>query len=122
MMSTTKDDQQEMPLHCGKWTPEEEAYVQCLIEEFQAGFLPIREGTSLRSFLSKMLNCKPKRISKKFEGEYTVGEEECRAVGWLVVLRCSRSRFVSVRIRLSHTHLYYTLTRQARTTMANKCT
>ena len=39
--------------------------VQCLIEEFQAGFLPIRDGTSLRSFLSKMLNCKPKRISKK---------------------------------------------------------
>lgn len=76
MMSSNKDDaQQEMPLHCGKWTPEEEAYVQCLIEEFQAGFLPIREGTSLRSFLSKMLNCKPKRISKKFEGSDYNGKQ-----------------------------------------------
>lgn len=66
MMNTSAKNQQagEQPLHCGKWTPEEEAYVQCLIEEFQAGYLPIREGTSLRSFLSKMLNCKPKRISK----------------------------------------------------------
>ncbi|CAB9505510.1 expressed unknown protein [Seminavis robusta] len=65
----------EQPLHCGKWTPEEEAYVQCLIEEFQAGYLPIREGTSLRSFLSKMLNCKPKRISKKFEGSDYNGKQ-----------------------------------------------
>jgi hypothetical protein len=51
------------------------AYVQCLIEEFQAGYLPIREGTSLRSFLSKMLNCKPKRISKKFEGSDYNGKQ-----------------------------------------------
>jgi hypothetical protein len=58
-----------------KWTAEEEAYVQCLIEEFQAGYLPIREGTSLRSFLSKMLNCKPKRISKKFEGSDYNGKQ-----------------------------------------------
>ena len=49
--------------------------VQCLIEEFQAGYLPIREGTSLRNFLSKMLNCKPKRISKKFEGSDYNGKQ-----------------------------------------------
>ena len=46
-----------------------------MIEEFQAGYLPIREGTSLRSFLSKMLNCKPKRISKKFEGSDYNGKQ-----------------------------------------------
>lgn len=74
MMNNSKQ-LSEQPLHCGKWTPEEEAYVQCLIEEFQAGYLPIREGTSLRSFLSKMLNCKPKRISKKFEGSDYNGKQ-----------------------------------------------
>ena len=76
MNNSSKNQQQdgEQPLHCGKWTPEEEAYVQCLIEEFQAGYLPIREGTSLRSFLSKMLNCKPKRISK-------VSQVECTSSG-----------------------------------------
>lgn len=77
MMNNSSKNQHEVdqPLHCGKWTPEEEAYVQCLIEEFQAGYLPIREGTSLRSFLSKMLNCKPKRISKKFEGSDYNGKQ-----------------------------------------------
>ena len=37
--------------------------------------MPIREGTSLRNFLSKMLNCKPKRISKKFEGSDYNGKQ-----------------------------------------------
>jgi hypothetical protein len=40
-----------------------------LMEAFKAGHLPLQEGTTLRSFLSKMMKCKPKRISKKFEGE-----------------------------------------------------
>lgn len=55
-----------LTLHQGKWTPEEEEYVECLIAEFRSGQLPLAEGTSLRIFLSKMLNCNPMRISKKF--------------------------------------------------------
>lgn len=51
----------------GKWTKEEESYVDLLIEEFRCGALPLREGTTLRSFLSKMINCNPKRVSKKYE-------------------------------------------------------
>lgn len=51
----------------GKWTKDEEAYVDLLIEEFRCGALPLREGTTLRSFLSKMINCNPKRVSKKYE-------------------------------------------------------
>lgn len=39
-----------------------------LMEAFKAGHLPLQEGTTLRSFLSRMMKCKPKRISKKFEG------------------------------------------------------
>jgi cell division protein YceG involved in septum cleavage len=55
-------------LHSGKWTFEEQLYVQELIKEFKSGTLAIEEGLSLRRFLSKALNCSPKRISKKFEG------------------------------------------------------
>lgn len=39
-----------------------------LIVEFDAGLLPLAEGTTLRSFLAKMLNCNPKRVSKKYDG------------------------------------------------------
>jgi hypothetical protein len=42
--------------------------VRELIDEFEAGTLNIVENVSLRRFLSKALNCSPKRISKKFEG------------------------------------------------------
>ena len=51
------------PLRRGKWTVEEEAYANRLIQEFKAGLLPLTDGTTLRTFLSKLLNCDPMRIS-----------------------------------------------------------
>jgi hypothetical protein len=69
----TKKTQQEN-LRRGKWTPEEEAYVSRLIEEFRAGTLPIANGITLRTFLSKLLNCDPMRISKKFVGNNSIGK------------------------------------------------
>ena len=52
-------------LRRGKWTSEEEAYANRLIQEFKSGLLPLTDGTTLRTFLSKLLNCDPMRISKK---------------------------------------------------------
>jgi hypothetical protein len=61
--------------------PEEEAYAERLIQEFKAGLLPLTDGTTLRTFLSRLLNCDPMRISKKFvEGELH-GEAGVPAVG-----------------------------------------
>ena len=65
----------ETKLHSGKWTLEEEAYVEGLMEEFRAGTLDLQEGTTLRSFLAQKLNCKPKRISKKYEGKNYDGKQ-----------------------------------------------
>lgn len=39
----------------GKWLDEEEAYTRKLIEAFNAGFLNLPSGTTLRSFLSERL-------------------------------------------------------------------
>ena len=44
------------PLRRGKWTSEEEAYAGRLIQEFKAGLLPLTDGTTLRTFLSKRAN------------------------------------------------------------------
>lgn len=64
------------PLNSGKWTEDEEAYVKGLVEEFHEGKFFLPRGASLRKFLSKMLNCRPKRISKKFEGtDYAQGRQ-----------------------------------------------
>lgn len=61
-------EQNSPPLNKGFWSKEEEAYVAALMAEFRAGRLPLAEGTTLRSFLAKMLHCHPKRVSKKFRG------------------------------------------------------
>ena len=37
--------------HAIQWTREEEEYVDCLIDEFKTGMMPLAEGTSLRTFL-----------------------------------------------------------------------
>lgn len=66
------------PLRRGKWTPEEESYAARLIQEFKAGLLPLTDGTTLRTFLSKLLNCDPMRISKKFVGSNCIGKQVFR--------------------------------------------
>ncbi|OQS04357.1 hypothetical protein THRCLA_03392 [Thraustotheca clavata] len=58
----------------GKWTAEEAQYCDRLIEEFKLGNLPLAEGTTLRTFLSKLLNCDPMRISKKYTGNQCIGK------------------------------------------------
>jgi hypothetical protein len=66
------------PLRRGKWTTEEEAYASRLINEFKSGLLPLTDGTTLRNFLSKLLNCDPMRISKKFVGNNCIGKQVFR--------------------------------------------
>jgi hypothetical protein len=66
------------PLRRGKWTTEEEAYANRLIGEFKNGLLPLTDGTTLRNFLSKLLNCDPMRISKKFVGNNCIGKQVFR--------------------------------------------
>jgi len=65
-------------LRRGKWTSEEEAYANRLIAEFKGGLLPLTDGTTLRTFLSKLLNCDPMRISKKFVGSNCIGKQVFR--------------------------------------------
>lgn len=54
----------------GKWTVREEAYANELIKSFELGILTdCEEGSTLRSYLARKLNCAPMRISKKFAGK-----------------------------------------------------
>jgi len=71
---TTDEKVKKAGLRRGKWTSEEEAYANRLIYEFKQGLLPLTEGTTLRTFLSKLLNCDPMRISKKFVGANCIGK------------------------------------------------
>jgi hypothetical protein len=59
----------------GKWTQEEEEYADKIRESFQRCVLNIPRGTTLRTYLSKLLNCDPMRITKKFTKDDSVGKQ-----------------------------------------------
>ncbi len=53
----------------GKWSTEEENLANQLVIDFENGALEdCDDGTTLRSYLARKLNCAPMRISKKFAG------------------------------------------------------
>ncbi|KAJ1436139.1 hypothetical protein B484DRAFT_325221, partial [Ochromonadaceae sp. CCMP2298] len=58
----------------GKWTAEEERYTEKIIYDFENGTLDVPEGTTLRTYLSKVLNCDPMRITKKYTGNSSIGK------------------------------------------------
>ena len=61
-------------LRRGKWTVEEERYVERVIRDFNSGLLHAAPGTTLRNYLSEKLNCDPMRITKKFTGDASIGK------------------------------------------------
>uniref|UniRef100_K3WLL1 Uncharacterized protein n=1 Tax=Globisporangium ultimum (strain ATCC 200006 / CBS 805.95 / DAOM BR144) TaxID=431595 RepID=K3WLL1_GLOUD len=67
---------QNIPVRSGKWNPEEEEYLRKLVELFCLGVLDdVEQKSSMRAWLSKMLNCCPMRISKKqMNGEKFIGK------------------------------------------------
>jgi len=75
-VDTTSTLEPVTPLRDGRWSREELKYAEALIQLFQEGWIPIENGTTLRAFLSSVLQCSPKRISDRFKGdmhEVTIG-------------------------------------------------
>eukprot|EP00611_Tribonema_gayanum_P009464 TRINITY_DN1925_c0_g1_i2.p1 TRINITY_DN1925_c0_g1~~TRINITY_DN1925_c0_g1_i2.p1 ORF type:complete len:305 (-),score=40.65 TRINITY_DN1925_c0_g1_i2:2120-3034(-) len=57
----------EPELRTGRWHSYETLYAQHVIDDFEAGTLPIGEGTKLASLLCRLLNCNQTRLSKKLK-------------------------------------------------------
>ncbi|RLN64230.1 hypothetical protein BBP00_00003608 [Phytophthora kernoviae] len=69
---------QQFPI--GKWTPEEEAFTNMTIHFFKRGLLDVEDGTSLRWYLAKRLNCEAMRVTKKLKGNSSIGKQIFRAM------------------------------------------
>ncbi|EEY63743.1 cleavage induced hypothetical protein [Phytophthora infestans T30-4] len=67
-------------LRSGKWTPEEEAFTNTIIHYFKRGLLDVEDGTSLRWYLAKRLNCEAMRVTKKLKGDSSIGKQIFRSV------------------------------------------
>lgn len=51
----------------GRWTDEETAFVEFILESFDSGKLPVQEGVKLIEFLGDLLLCKSSRLTKKMK-------------------------------------------------------
>ncbi|CAK4096169.1 unnamed protein product [Aphanomyces euteiches] len=67
-------------LRSGKWTVEEEVFTNKMIHFFRLGLLDIEDGTSLRWYLAKKLNCEAMRVTKKLKGNHSIGKQIFRAL------------------------------------------
>ena len=51
----------------GRWTEEEIVFVDCLIDAYDRGVLPVTVGVRLNDFLCSLLRCKASRLTKKMK-------------------------------------------------------
>lgn len=77
------DDSGDADLRTGRWTPEEMAYCDKLVEKFDAGLLPLLDGTKLNDFLSGMLKSKQSRLTKKMKNAKLSTKTFTRTTGFL---------------------------------------
>jgi hypothetical protein len=70
-------------LRTGRWTNEEMAYCDKLVEKFQAGQLPLLDGTKLNDFLAGMLKSKQSRLTKKMKNAKLSAKTFTKTTGYL---------------------------------------
>lgn len=102
----------DRPQRSGKWTREEEVYAEMLIELFEKGHIDEKNGSTLRSFLSRKLHCAPMRISKKYAG---------KGIGKMVFLSKCNFRGVGDGIGSPSYHTNMQRLRQAESTFYKSC-
>lgn len=78
--SSTKADNRRT----GRWTCEEIAYVDLIIENFEKGQLPLVDGMKLNDFLSNMLKSKQSRLTKKMKNAKLSTRAFRRTTGYIV--------------------------------------
>ncbi len=81
-------------LRIGRWTPEETAYCDKLVEHFEQGALPIPDGIKLNDFLANMLKSKQSRLTKKMKNAKLSSKQYKRSLGF--ILRDEDAREFSV--------------------------
>lgn len=68
------EESSESDWRIGRWTPEEMAFCDTLIESFKAGELPVANGVKLNDFLATMLKSKQSRLTKKMKNANLSGK------------------------------------------------
>ena len=130
-LSTTLSDTDNA--RTGRWTTDEVAFVDHLVQCFDNGQLPVSHGVKLSSFLGDILLCRPSRLTKKMknaklstrsfdfslaqsDSTRRVSKEDCE------VLSALQDRFIgSLQSKVAQLELKFNLVKQWRTYFSNLC-
>lgn len=117
----------------GRWTHEEVAFVDHVVQAFDNGQLPLSHGVKLSTFLGDILLCRPSRLTKKMKNaklstrsfdfslaqsgsKRVLGKEEYQ------VLSALQDRFIgSMQSKVAQLELKFNLVKQWRTYFSNLC-
>lgn len=70
-------------LRTGRWTTDEMAYCDKLIETFEQGILPVADGVKLNDFLANMLKSKQSRLTKKMKNAKLSAKSFQKTAGYI---------------------------------------
>jgi hypothetical protein len=108
-------------LRTGRWTPEETAYCDKLIELFEGGFLPLPDGTKLNDFLASMLKSKQSRLTKKMKNARLSARAYKRTFGYILhdgdakeFSRLETDFFASIRCRMERSEIRFHMQKEWR--------
>ena len=112
----------------GRWTCEETAFCDILIDKFSSGQLPIAEGIKLNDFLGSMLKSKQSRLTKKMKNAKLSSKMFDRATGHVVEYNDARvfsqledSFFHSIQCHQERAEIKFHMQKEWREMFSNYC-
>ena len=112
----------------GRWTTEEMAYCDKLIDKFETGQIPVTDGIKLNEFLGNMLKSKQSRLTKKMKNAKLSSKTYKRAIGFLLDLAEARefsdledSFFHSVQCHQDRAEIKFHMQKEWREMFSNVC-
>ncbi len=115
----------------GRWTNEEIAYTDYLVDAFDQGKLPVAQGVRLNDFLGDMLMCKGSRLTKKmknaklssrsYELSPAIGNEKFVGVDTQLLFKLEDDFWKSISCEARRLELRFHTTKAWRTHFSNFC-
>jgi hypothetical protein len=115
----------------GRWTNEEIAYTDYLVDAFDQGKLPVAQGVRLNDFLGDMLMCKGSRLTKKmknaklssrsYELSPAIGDEKFVGVDTQLLSKLEDDFLKSISCEARRLELRFHTTKAWRTHFSNFC-
>lgn len=112
----------------GRWTTEEVAFCDKLMEKFKTGELPIPDGVKMNEFLGSMLLSKQSRLTKKMKNAKLSSQSFMRKVGFISNLDEARffsqletSFFAAIQCPVERAEIKFHMQKEWREMFSNLC-